>query len=367
MVTREGALTVLRKLEQAGFAAYFAGGCVRDTLLGRPVHDWDVATAARPERVQALFPRTVPTGIRHGTVTVLLDGGGCEVTTFRAESGYSDARRPDAVEFLSDLAGDLSRRDFTVNAMALDAAGNLTDLHGGRADLERGLIRCVGDPAARFSEDALRMLRAVRFSAQLGFSLEPGTERAAAACAPLCARLSAERVRDELEKTLLSPRPRAVERMLALGLLRSLGLEAGPSLEGLARAACERTARWAALKRALPAIDLEGLRLDRKTASLARKAASLSEATEASVKRLAAEQGREAAKCACDSLGQRALFEALEASGTPLTLRELAVSGRDLDWLEGPEIGKTLRRLLDYVLEHPEENEKRRLLDLARQ
>ena len=171
---------------------YIAG--VRDTLLHRRPNDWDVATAAAPEAVTELFERTVPTGIRHGTVTVLYGGSACEVTTYRVEGAYSDHRRPDSVRFTSRLEEDLSRRDFTINAMAMDASLAITDPFGGREDLSRRLIRCVGDARERFTEDALRMLRAVRFAAQLDFALDSAALEAIAGCAPLCSALSPERV-----------------------------------------------------------------------------------------------------------------------------------------------------------------------------
>ena len=163
---------ILKTLEDAGFAACFVGGCVRDTLLGRPVHDWDVTTSALPEEIMALFPRCIPTGIKHGTVTVLLNGESFEVTTFRRDGAYHDGRHPDGVVFVPNLTEDLARRDFTINAMAMHLDGSITDCFDGKADLKRGIIRCVGDPERRFREDALRMLRALRFSAQLGFQIE---------------------------------------------------------------------------------------------------------------------------------------------------------------------------------------------------
>ena len=162
---------ILQTLERAGFEARYVGGCVRDTLLGRPVHDWDIASQALPEDVLRLFPRCVPTGLQHGTVTVLLDGTSAEVTTYRLDGAYHDSRHPDGVRFVRSLADDLARRDFTINAMAMDLSGTITDLFGGREDLARGVIRCVGDAETRFREDALRMLRARRFAAQLVFAL----------------------------------------------------------------------------------------------------------------------------------------------------------------------------------------------------
>ena len=176
---------ILQTLERAGFEARYVGGCVRDTLLGRPVHDWDIASQALPEDVLRLFPRCVPTGLQHGTVTVLLDGTSAEVTTYRLDGAYHDSRHPDGVRFVRSLADDLARRDFTINAMAMDLSGTITDLFGGREDLARGVIRCVGDAETRFREDALRMLRARRFAAQLGFALEAGTEAAIGRCAAL--------------------------------------------------------------------------------------------------------------------------------------------------------------------------------------
>ena len=196
-----------RRLWEAGYEAYPVGGCVRDLLLGRTPPDWDVTTSALPEQVMALFPGAVPTGLRHGTVTLPTRGGPVEVTTFRTEGGYADGRHPDAVSFRATLREDLARRDFTVNAMALDRDGTVIDPFGGRADLAARLLRCVGDPALRFREDALRMFRAVRFSAQLDFALCDDLPPAIRANAGRASALSAERVHGELEAILLSPRP----------------------------------------------------------------------------------------------------------------------------------------------------------------
>jgi tRNA nucleotidyltransferase (CCA-adding enzyme) len=214
-------LELCRRLAGAGFEAWLVGGGVRDLLLGREVHDWDVATAAQPEQVQRVFRRTVPTGVKHGTVTVLLeDGGGVEVTTFRGEGAYSDGRHPDGVVYVRSLVEDLERRDFTMNAMALDpTTGEVADPFGGRADLDARLVRAVGDPGARFSEDGLRCLRAVRFAAVLGFEVEPATLAAIGACLPTFRRVSAERVRDELLKLLGAAHP-----SVGLELVRRSGL-----------------------------------------------------------------------------------------------------------------------------------------------
>ncbi len=206
--------TILSRLEAAGHEAYCVGGAVRDRLLGRAPGDWDVTTSALPEEVSALFaPHALPTGLRHGTVTVKPEGvPGVEVTTYRRDGAYSDCRRPDSVEFTASLTEDLARRDFTVNAMALDLRGALADPFGGGEDLKRGLLRAVGEPEKRFGEDALRILRGLRFAARLGFSIEAGTDRALRACAPLLERIAPERVREELTGILCGPYAETVLR-----------------------------------------------------------------------------------------------------------------------------------------------------------
>lgn len=242
-----GAVECLTVLTEAGYEAYPVGGCVRDLLLGREPGDVDICTSALPEQVMALFPKAVPTGLKHGTVTVPTADGPMEITTFRAEGGYADARHPDSVTFGVGLKEDLSRRDFTVNAMALAANGSVIDLFGGREDLERKRIRCVGEPDRRFSEDALRMLRGVRFAAQLGFTMEEQTRAALRRNAARVAKVSGERIKVELEKTLLSPRPELVGEMIEAGLLRHL--HAFPEtldLSHLREVPAEPIARWRA-------------------------------------------------------------------------------------------------------------------------
>ncbi|MBO9598711.1 MAG: CCA tRNA nucleotidyltransferase [Cohnella sp.] len=195
-------LKLLRVLADAGHEAYLVGGCVRDRLIGRPLHDIDIATSALPEAVQALFPRTLPTGLQHGTVTVMVDGTPFEVTTYRTESGYSDARRPDEVNFVSDVREDLSRRDFTFNAMAVGLDGELLDPFGGREDLSAGIVRTVGQAAHRFGEDALRMLRAIRFGAEFGFELAADTWDGMTSQKDRLARVAMERIGAEWDKMM---------------------------------------------------------------------------------------------------------------------------------------------------------------------
>ena len=198
----QAALPILETIEAAGFEAYFVGGSVRDTLLGKPIHDVDIATSAYPEEVKALFDRTVDTGIQHGTVMILDHGTGYETTTFRTESTYTDFRRPDEVTFVRSLAEDLKRRDFTVNAFALTKEGEVIDMFDGLTDLHNQVLRAVGAAEERFHEDALRMMRAVRFAAQLGFEIEAQTLTAITENAPLLANIAIERINVEFTKLL---------------------------------------------------------------------------------------------------------------------------------------------------------------------
>lgn len=202
-MSRERALEIMNTIEGRGYRAYLVGGCVRDLLLGREPEDWDIASSAQPEQIMEIFGEdAVPTGVKHGTVTVKSAGEGYEVTTFRTEGRYSDGRHPDSVAFAQTVEEDLSRRDFTVNAMAMDRSGNIIDPFGGAEDLKRQVIRCVGEARVRFSEDALRILRGIRFAAVLGFSVEEDTQRAIHEQAGLLERIAAERILAEMDKLL---------------------------------------------------------------------------------------------------------------------------------------------------------------------
>ncbi len=214
----EHVIHILQTLEAAGYEGYAVGGCVRDVLLGRTPQDWDITTNAKPMQVKELFRRTVDTGLQHGTVTVMLDHIGYEVTTYRVDGEYEDGRHPKSVRFTAQLSDDLRRRDFTINAMAYNEKTGLVDLYGGREDLKNGIIRCVGDPMERFTEDALRMMRAIRFGAQLGFSIEKETFSAIHMLAGTLRRISAERIQTELLKTLTSAHPDGVRLFYDTGL-----------------------------------------------------------------------------------------------------------------------------------------------------
>ena len=210
--------TILDKLHQSGHEAYVVGGCVRDALLGREPNDWDITTSALPSEVKEIFPRTIDTGLKHGTVTVLIGRESFEVTTYRVDGVYEDGRHPKQVTFTPSLSEDLRRRDFTINAMAYDPGSGLVDLFGGQEDLTDGVIRAVGDPVQRFTEDALRILRAFRFAAQLGYSIDPETLRAASSLSRNLEKISSERIREELEKILLSDNPDLLMMAYAAGI-----------------------------------------------------------------------------------------------------------------------------------------------------
>lgn len=212
-------LQIIKTIEDAGYEAYIVGGCVRDMLMGRKPHDFDITTKATPDEVKKLFRRTYDTGIQHGTVTVLLSKGQYEVTTYRIEEDYKDFRRPEKVSFVQDITLDLARRDFTMNAIAYHPDRGFVDPYKGQEDIKNHIIRCVGDPVLRFSEDALRILRAVRFSAQLGFSISKNTIEGIDRCKDLLEHISKERIRDEWMKICISPSPKHIKLLYELGLL----------------------------------------------------------------------------------------------------------------------------------------------------
>lgn len=241
---------ILNILRAAGYEAYAVGGCVRDCLLGKLPKDWDVTTSALPEDVKRLFPRTVDTGIKHGTVTVMVKSEGYEVTTYRVDGEYTDGRHPESVSFTASLDEDLRRRDFTINALVYNETSGVTDLFGGIKDLENRIIRCVGVAEERFGEDALRILRAVRFSAQLGFDIEDNTYKAAVSLRGNLAKVSAERIKAELDKTLISDNPGHICLLNTMGLDRVILPEfQGADLKflkaALPKSKKELTERWA--------------------------------------------------------------------------------------------------------------------------
>ena len=222
---------IIDSLQANGYEAYAVGGCVRDSILGRDPDDWDITTSATPWEVKAVFGRTVDTGLQHGTVTVLLGNHAHEVTTYRIDGDYEDGRHPKDVTFTASLEEDLKRRDFTINAMAYNDKSGLIDLYGGVDDIQRGCIRCVGNAEERFGEDALRILRALRFSAQLGFGIEQDTYDAICKLAQTLEKISAERIAAELTKLLLSERPEYIQHLYETGITKVILPEFDPMIE----------------------------------------------------------------------------------------------------------------------------------------
>lgn len=370
----------LRFLENAGFQAFLVGGCVRDSLMNRAPRDWDVCTDALPHELQSLFPDALTYGMQHGTVTVKWDGLFIEVTTFRAEGAYSDHRRPDEVTFIHDLRTDLARRDFTINAIAMDAEDCLHDPFNGIQDLHACLIRAVGNPEERFREDALRMLRAVRFSAQLDFNIEPKTTTAMKDCASLSASLSAERVAQEVEKTLMTDRPERVSEMISIGLVEPWAVGSMQDTpEKLKRIAPERIRRWCGFCFLVQNTGiLSRLRLDRKTVNHCYTAVSIRAEQERDLlfwKYAIHRYGKQTAQIAADVLSawdqtqDAELLRLILGSGACCTISELAISGIDLKnlGLRGKEIGAALEIALRHVWKCPEQNEHDVLLQYLRE
>ena len=402
-----GAAALLDTLHAAGYAAYAVGGCVRDSLLGRTAHDWDLCTSALPQQVMELFgaEQCIPTGLQHGTVTIKYGGQLYETTTFRTESSYTDGRHPDAVQFVPDVREDLARRDFTINAMAYNEAEGLVDPFGGQKDLQNGLLRAVGEPQQRFTEDALRILRLYRFAARFGFALDTATARAARQLAPHLDCISAERIQEELAKLLAAPQPGAYLEPAVLAVilpeLTPAALEAAKPVVDACPAGEENLpVRWAALLGALGEADtrrvLKRLRCSNacieETAVLVRETAgegvcrSFSEekasahVDDISVRQLLGRYGlctveRLCALCAalhpqdapaCALAAQRA--QQLEADGVCCRVSQLAVNGRDLMAAgipAGPALRRVLEALLDGVIRAEYPNEKPALLAAA--
>ena len=394
----EGAAELLDTLHRAGYAAYVVGGCVRDSLLGLTPHDWDLCTSALPQQVMELFgaQRCIPTGLQHGTVTVKQSGALYEITTFRTEGTYTDGRHPDEVHFVPDVREDLARRDFTINAMAYNEKEGLVDPFGGQTDLQSGVLRAVGVPRQRFTEDALRILRLYRFAARFGFAIDPPTAQAAQ---ELCAHLdcvSVERIEEELAKLLSAPAPAAYLDEKILGVvLPELSPEALAAAKPVVDAcpAGERAlpVRLAAL---LLSLGEDGTRRTLKrlrcsnacieeTAVLVREAVPgvpvslniyarrlLGKYNLCTVQRIAALGTALQPERAADFAALSELAEQLDADGVCCRVSQLAVNGRDLMAAgvpAGPGIRKVLEALLDGVIREEYPNERQALLAAVQQ
>ena len=422
-------LMIINNLQLHGYEAFAVGGCVRDSILARRPEDWDITTSAKPEEIKRLFRRTVDTGIEHGTVTVIIGKDSYEVTTYRVDGAYEDGRHPKEVRFTSRLEEDLQRRDFTINAMAYNDDVRLVDVFGGMKDLNHHLIRCVGDPRDRFSEDALRILRAVRFSAQLNFPIEPDTAEAIKELAPTLEKISAERIQAELVKLLVSPHPERIRDAYELGITKVIlpewdamaGVEqntphhrydvAEHTIRAMKYVKRDKILRLTMLfhdmgKPSTKTTDENGrdhfkghalvseeiarkvlrrLKFDNETVKTVTRLVCYHdyrmEATPKNVRRAMNRIGVELfpyylAVRMADAKAQspyrrrekienivavRKLYQEALLEENCVTLRQLAVSGRDLMDLgmnPGREIGSMLSELLEYVIDDPKRNEK---------
>ncbi|MDO5445730.1 MAG: CCA tRNA nucleotidyltransferase [Eubacteriales bacterium] len=379
---------VLKTLNAHEYPACIVGGCVRDAILGVEPQDWDVATGALPAQVMELFPDCIPTGVKHGTVTVRSFGQFVEVTTFRSDGEYADHRHPDKVSFVGDLTADLSRRDFTINAIAVTSEGTVVDPYHGIDDIFSGMIKCVGDPGKRFEEDALRMLRAFRFSSRFGFPIEEKTFCAIREKAPLVFSLSAERIRDELEKILLTSNPEILYTVIDCGLLDGYIDKHLSRDDGLIRIAVlnkKPLVRWALFCMVLLADEciadvrdfLTSLRLDGRTVRCCSDCCDILKVNppENNVewKQLLRKYGVDTVECAASCWGAiyeqnfQEILKRIMKSGECFSLHRLAINGNDLisSGFDGKEIGEMLNRLLDIVIEAPEKNTREILLKLA--
>ena len=426
---------IIHMLQENGFEAYAVGGCVRDSILGREPDDWDITTSATPIETKALFSRTFDTGIEHGTITVLIDKDAFEVTTYRVDGKYEDSRHPSEVTFTRSLREDLLRRDFTINAMAYNDAEGLVDVFGGMNDLREKRIRCVGNARARFGEDALRILRAVRFAAQLGFEIEEDTRKGITELAPTLANISAERIQVELIKMVTSPNPELLRTAYELGITKVIlpefdammtTTQENPhhkysvgehTLKAIGQVPADRVLRLAMLfhdigKPAMKKIDANGvahfkkhdiygaemtklilrrLKFDNDTMNKVARLVQYHDyrmpAEPKNVRRAMNKIGEDLFPYylevrMADTLAQseylkeeklqnirdvRSRYEEILEKNECVSLKTLAVTGSDLiaDGMKpGKEIGEILNKLLEYVLEHPEANEKETLLKL---
>ena len=429
---------IIDVLQAHGYEGFAVGGCVRDSVLNRTPDDWDITTSATPYQVKELFSKTVDTGLQHGTVTVMVHGVGYEVTTYRIDGEYEDGRHPKEVQFTSNLTEDLKRRDFTINAMAYSKDRGLIDEFGGMNDLQRKIIRCVGDPWQRFGEDALRILRAVRFAAQLGFEIEENTKKAIVELAPTLSKISAERIQVELTKLLISPHPDTLRDAYDMGVTKVILPEFDAMMEtpqkhkhhkynvgehplhALIELAPEKNLRYAILLHDIgkpetltmdedgtthfhghPAVGeemarriLRRLRFDNDTVAvvtrlvryhdygndvtpdlrIVRRAVNkigedifplLFPVRQADI--LAQSDYLRAEKLENLELWKKLYEEMLEKKQC-VSLKTLAVTGKDLIAMgmkPGRELGDMLQKLLELVLEHPEQNTREQLLEKA--
>lgn len=372
---------ILNELYKNGYEGYIVGGCVRDHLMGKEPHDYDITTSALPEEVKEIFPHTVDTGIQHGTVTVIIDKTGYEITTYRIDGEYKDNRHPEEVIFTDRLSGDLSRRDFTINAIAYNDVKGYVDLFGGIEDIKRRVIRGVGEPAKRFQEDALRMMRAVRFSAQLDFAIEESTLNALKENADLIRNISIERIREEFFKLILSDHNERLDILLNSGMTEHFLPEILDKkfdygkINSLSRDIVVRLAyifygiEWGNVKKIM-----KRLRTDNKSmaaVTLISKYTDYKITDLYSIRKLVSLAGENIKRvievmCAVKNCDSEMYFNMLEEiKNDCCSLKDLELSGNDLieTGIRGKLVGEALNKALDYVMREPQKNQKDILID----
>ena len=387
---------IINTLQEKGYEAYAVGGCVRDSVLGIEPKDWDITTSAKPEEIKALFRRTVDTGIKHGTVTILLKGIGYEVTTYRIDGEYEDSRHPKEVLFTSSLEEDLKRRDFTINAMAYNSNNGIVDCFGGIEDLNSGIIRCVGDPQERFTEDALRILRAVRFAAVLNFDIEDETKHAIDNLSYTLTKISKERIQSELDKLLMSDGTDRVRQLYETGIIKWIFY---PEDEGykkddinklvsiLKNSPKDHYIRWAVFISFVSAKDiLRNLKFDNKTIKICNK---LKEhqyfslfVSEPELRKAVVIIGRDIfgqyyipyrkamKNVDCVLLDEIVnLYNLILQRGDCLSVKEMAIKGSDLIQIgvePGVKMGEVIEKLFEMIIEDHTINQRDTLLKIAR-
>lgn len=369
---------IIETLQKNGYEAFAVGGCVRDMLNGDTPHDFDITTSAEPETVMSLFEKTVPTGIKHGTVTVIINGVPNEVTTYRTDGEYRDHRRPDSVIFVKSLREDLARRDFTVNAMAYNQKDGLKDFFGGREDIENRILRAVGEPGRRFYEDALRIMRLFRFSSVLGFDIEENTLKAALGYAPTLKSVSTERIYSELLKTLCGKNPAALKPLTDIGGLGFLGVNTSPDYGILPLLVSADTKLFAFLysggAEVSPALDF--LKVPNKTKKAAQDMLTLLNMpfpkTKPEIKEMLYLTSPPSAEnyfdyrsaYGKDCAAARDMLTEIIKNGEPYRISDLKIGGRDLKkcGISGRAIGETLEKLRRSVLKNPELNTRSELI-----
>lgn len=387
---------IINTLNEHGYEAYAVGGCVRDSILHKEPKDWDITTSAKPQEIKACFKRTIDTGILHGTVTVMIGNTGYEVTTYRIDGEYADGRHPDSVEFSASLTEDLKRRDFTINAMAYNNTDGLVDEFDGIEDMENGIIRCVRNPYERFTEDALRMMRAVRFSAQLGFYIEDSTFDAIHSLAPNISKVSHERIQVELTKTLLSDNPDYIMKFNDTGIFDEIlpvfkkvcSHEAADMLmEHLKKTEKNTAVRYAAVLYPMGAQaaeeELRNLRMDNGNIALVKKiitSMAYGDITdEISMRRFLNIYGTDfwqtyknfmevyyTGKAVNMLVNADNMYHEIISRGDCVNLKNLAVNGKDLiaaGIKPGTQLGSVLSDMLEEVIGNPAHNDKEWLLN----